>query len=230
MAAANSSEAPGKTIAKGMIAIGILAGLWYFVGKGDRAFEGTAAALRPVLSYEVRLKQTDGKSDNVISVACPSRFALVSQAGGDALRRIVIAGQAYAQVQGGRWMKIPESMSGLPALLLCPQPVPSTNEPKDVPSLLEYLARKARVESTGQTEAGGIPCTGWRAVPRGPNPEPKPLLAICISEPSHLPVEMVVGTTTWTFSKWGEPQSITEPTIEPPSSPTPPAPAGMESS
>lgn len=226
--AANPSDTTGRTIAKGLVAIGILAGLWYFVGKGVRAFEGTAAGLRTVMSYEVRLTQADGKSDNVVSVACPDRFALVSNASGDALRRIVIAGQAYAQVEGGRWLKIPESMSGLPVLLLCPQAAPSANDPKDLPSLLEYLARKARVESTSQTEAAGTRCAGWRAVPRGPNPDPKPLLTICISETSHLPVEMVIGATTWTFSKWGETQSITEPTIAPLPSPTPPAPARTE--
>lgn len=211
-------QSPGKKIWQGLLALGVLAALWFFLDKGDRAFGRAAVALRGVRSYRVDIADSANKSSRSISVSCPDRFRIVPApdvgASGSA-EFVVIGNDRYGRVDQARWIRVPESFVNLPGLNLCSGPA-GEGDPKDLAGLLELLAREGRVESTGEQDVSGFKCQGWQAVRRGPRPDPSepPQLKICVNEETNLPVQLVVQSTVWTFSAWDEPLTIEAPTLE----------------
>jgi hypothetical protein len=211
-----AEEQSARKIRNGLLALGVLVGLWYFIGKGDRAFQRAAAALRGVKSYRVDITESGKKSMRSISVSCPDRFRIVPppDARGSAAEFIVIGKDRYGRVDQGRWIRVPESFVSLPALNLCSGPS-ADGDPKDLAAILEHLAFNGRVESTGEQELSGFTCHGWQARRRGPlvDPSEAPQLTICIDETNGLPVQLTVQGAEWTFSGWNEPMKIEAPAV-----------------
>jgi len=193
------------------MAAAILAGAFYWVSRGDRVCDKAAKQLRAASSFQVDIRQ--GSEHRTISVHCPGRFRIVAQTSAGSLETVVIGNARYSRVQNGRWITVPAALVNLPSVSLCPT---TPSEDKDIATLLEKLGDGTRIESLGTRSINGRDCQVWRAVPRGPRPDPSsgPKVDVCIEPASGNISEMVVEDMTWTFTHWNAAERVDEPKLD----------------